>query len=116
RVTLAVQGLVPAEVLSTKQKGGLKRVPKSTEGMVEIEVVIEKEEKCQCKKKDREACLVCIGSGIVPAGTVLKRWAEPTEFNPNSSHQVKRFMRFLLDPVPTYLKRTDSYCEASDIT
>src|ERR1700733_6430690 len=41
RVTLAVQGLVPAEVLSTKQKGGLKRVPKSTEGMVEIEVVIE---------------------------------------------------------------------------
>ena len=116
RVTAEIQQIVPKEVLSNKQTKGLKRVPKSTEGLVEIEVIIEAEEKCQCLKKNREACPVCIGSGIVPAGSVLKRWAEPTAFNPNSSLQVKRFIRYLKHPVPKHSKRTDSQGEASDTT
>ena len=85
-------------------------------GLVEIEVVIEKEEKCQCLKKNRPSCPVCLGAGIVPAGSVLRRWAEPVEFNPNSPLQVKRFMKFLKHPVPKHAKRTDSQGEASDTT
>lgn len=116
RVTAEIQALVPPEVLSTKQKNGLKRPPKDTTGMVEIEVVIEKEEKCQCAKKARGSCAVCAGSGIIPAGTVVKRWALPVEFNPNSSQQVKRFMKYLKHPVPKHQKRVDASGEASDTT
>ena len=117
RVTAEVQRLVPAEVLSTKQKSGLKRMPKVTEGLTEIEVTIEKEEKCQCVKKSRAECRVCKGTGIVPVGTVLKRWAEAVEFNPNSALQVKRFMRFMKHPVPKHAKRQDAATgEASDTT
>lgn len=117
RVAEAVQKLVPAEVLSTKQKMGLKRAPKSTEGLTEIEVVIEKEEKCQCLKKNRAECRICRGTGIVPVGTVLRRWAQPVEFNPNSALQVKRFMRFMKHPVPKHAKRQDAATgEASDTT
>ncbi len=116
-VDIKIRALVPAEVLGQKQKMGLKRVPKSVEGLVQIEVKVEKEEKCVCLKKVRPECPVCLGTGIVPAGSVLKRWAEPTEFNPNSSHQVKRFMRHLKHPVPKHAKRTDAVTgEASDTT
>jgi DNA polymerase family A len=116
RVTAEIQRIVPSEVLSNKQKSGLKRPPKDLSGLVEIEVVIEKEEKCQCLKKNRASCPVCLGAGTVPAGSVLRRWAEPVEFNPNSPLQVKRFMKFLKHPIPKHSKRTDSSGEASDTT
>lgn len=117
RVDAEIRALVPAEVLSTKQKNGLKRTPKSTEGMVQIEVTIEKEEKCPCLKKERPSCCVCHGTGIVPAGSVLTRWAVPTEFNPNSSLQVRRFIKHLKHPIPKHSKRIDAATnEASDTT
>lgn len=112
-----VRELVPREVLSTKQKAGYKRAPKNTTGLVQIEVTIKKEEKCSCLKKDRPSCPVCLGSGIVPAGTVVTRWAEQMEFNPNSSLQVKRLMKHLGHKVPKHSKRTDAATgEASDTT
>jgi len=107
---------VPAAVLSTKQKNGLKRTPKSTEGLVEIEVSILKEEKCSCLKKARPTCLICLGTGLVPAGTVVKRWAKPVEFNPNSQKQVLKFMRHFKHPIPKHSKRTGIDGEASDTT
>ena len=116
RVDAEIRLLVPAEVLSTKQKNGLKRTPKDTTGMVQIEVVIEKEEKCVCVKSVRPTCPICLGSGLVPAGTVVKRWAKPVEFNPNSPLQVKRFMKHLKHAVPKHSKRTGADGEASDTT
>jgi hypothetical protein len=80
-------------------------------------VTIRKEEKCQCVKKTREGCRICNGTGIVAVGTVLRRWAEQVEFNPNSALQVKRLMKYLKHPVPRHGKRTDSMTgEASDTT
>lgn len=117
RVDSEIRALVPPEVLSSKQKNGLKRAPKDTNGYREIDVVIEKEEKCQCKKAERPMCPICSGSGIVPVGTVLRRWALPVEFNPNSSQQVKKYMKFKKHPVPKHQKRTDAQTgEASDTT
>lgn len=112
-----VRELVPREVLSTRQKEGYKRTPKDTTGLVEIDVEIRKEEKCQCRKKERESCPVCRGTGVVAVGTVLRRWAEQVEFNPNSSLQVKRLMKHLGHKVPKHSKRTDATTgEASDTT
>lgn len=112
-----IRAMVPEEVLSSKQKMGLKRRPKDTAGLVEIEVSILKEEKCACLKKDRPTCPVCLGSAIVPVGTVLKRWATPVEFNPNSHVQVKRFLRYLKHPVPKHQKRVDELTgEAAETT
>lgn len=86
-------------------------------GLVLREMTLEKEEKCRCTKKTRSACDVCAGSGIIPAGVCEFRWASLTEFNPNSSHQVKRFIRFLKHPVSKHSKRTDSVTgEASETT
>jgi len=116
RVDAEIRALVPPEVLSTKQKAGLKRTPKSTEGLVEIEVSILKEEKCLCLKKVRPTCPVCHGTGLVPAGTVVRRWAKPVEFNPNSQKQVLKFMRHFKHPVPKHSKRTGQDGEASDTT
>ena len=116
RVTEEIQNLVPEEVLSTKQKNGLKRTPKDTTGMVEIEVTLTKEEKCSCIKKNRATCLVCLGTGIVPVGTVLKRWALPMRFNPNSKQQVIKFMKHLKHPVPKSLKKVDAEGNAADTT
>lgn len=116
RVTEEIKKIVPEEVLSTKQKNGLKREPKDTTGLVQIEVTISKEEKCSCLKKSRATCPVCLGTGIVPVGTVLKRWAMPTEFNPNSKQQVIRFMKFMKHPVPKSAKKIDSEGNASDTT
>ena len=47
RVTREIQEVVPPEVRGQKQKGGLKRVPKDTTGMVQVEINLEKDEKCQ---------------------------------------------------------------------
>ena len=116
RVTVEVQGLVPAEILGVEPKHGYKRPPADALGMVEREFVIAKEEKCQCRKKDRAQCLVCRGSGIVAVGTAVQRWAKLVEFNPNSSHQVKRFMRYLKHPIPKHQKRIDAQGDASDTT
>src|SRR5271156_940023 len=116
RVTEEIQRLVPEEVLSTKQKNGLKRAPKDTTGMVEIEITLSKEEKCSCVKKSRENCPVCKGTGIVGVGTVLKRWALPMAFNPNSKLQVIKFMKYLKHPVPKSLKKVDAEGNAADTT
>lgn len=171
RVTAAIQEIVPAEILSTKQANGYKNPPILTceecgwkgrtdhlctpiqeesqeelseseppdssasseppspklipyrdlaesHGLVLREVTLKEEEKCRCKKKERESgsCAVCAGSGIIPAGTVEMRWATPTAFNPNSSLQVKRFMKFMRHPVPKHQKRVDAQGEASDTT
>jgi len=116
RVDAEIRLLVPAEVLSTKQKHGLKRTPKDTTGMVQIEVVIEKEEKCSCLKAARPTCAVCAGSGMIPAGSVVTRWALPVEFNPNSQKQVLKFMRFHRHPVPKHSKRQDAQGEAAETT
>lgn len=107
RVTREIQALVPPEIRGSKQKMGLKRTPKDTTGMVEIEVTLEKDEKCCCLKKERGSCAICAGSGIIASGTVVRRWAEPVEFNPNSSQQVKRLIKFLKHPVPKHAKRVD---------
>lgn len=116
KVTEEIQKLVPEEVLSTKQKNGLKRTPKDLTGLVEIEVTISKEEKCSCLKKNRATCPVCIGTGTVPVGSVLKRWALPMAFNPNSKLQVIKFMKYLKHPVPKSLKKVDAEGNAADTT
>lgn len=117
RVDAEIRALVPAEVLSTKQKGGYKRTPKDLTGLVQIEVAIEKEEKCQCVKATRTTCSVCAGTGIVPIGTIISRWAMPTEFNPNSRPQVIKFIKHMKHPVPKHSKRVDAATnEASETT
>lgn len=116
RVTATVQELVPPELRGWEPKAGLKRVPKILDGLVEVEIKVEKEEKCQCLKKNRASCPVCSGTGIVPVGTVLKRWARPVEFNPNSSQQVKKFIRHMKHPVPKHAKRQDASGEAAETT
>jgi len=151
RVDDEIRALVPAEVLSTKQKNGYKVPPilscddchwkgrtdhlcpgesgqeelqqveyvelAELAGLVQREVVIEgTEEKCHCSKKNRPACHVCLGSGIIPQGTVELRWASPKAFNPNSQKQVIRFMKYLKHPVPKHAKRVDAQGEASDTT
>jgi len=86
-------------------------------GLVQREVIIEgDQEKCQCRKKSRESCRVCSGTGIVPAGTVELRWASPLAFNPNSRPQVIRYIKYLGHPVPKHAKRTDANGDASDTT
>lgn len=85
-------------------------------GLVLREVIVGEEEKCRCTKAKRSGCDVCAGAGIIPAGLVELRWAALTEFNPNSSHQVKRYMRYRKHPVPKHAKRTDVSGEASDTT
>lgn len=77
-------------------------------GLVLREVKIGEEEKCRCTKSKRNACDVCGGSGIIPAGVSEFRWAALTEFNPNSPHQVKKYMRYRKHPIPKHAKRTDS--------
>lgn len=77
-------------------------------GLVLREVTLKEDEKCRCTSKTRNACDVCKGSGIIHAGVVEWRWAALTEFNPNSSLQVKRFMRYLKHPVPKHAKRVDA--------
>jgi DNA polymerase family A len=116
RVTAAVRGIVPSALLGVEPKHGYKRVPKDITGLVEREFTIEKEEKCQCVKAVRGSCAVCAGTGIIASGSVVRRWASPVEFNPNSSHQVKRFMKHLKHPVPKHAKRLDATGEASDTT
>lgn len=85
-------------------------------GMVEVEITIAEEEKCQCLKADRPTCPVCAGAGIVPVGTVVRRWARPVEFNPNSSQQVKRFIKAMKHPVPKSQKKTTESGEAAETT
>ena len=68
------------------------------------------------KKSDRGSCVLCAGSGIISAGTVVTRWANPVSFNPNSSQQVKRLIKFLKHPVPKHPRRVDEQGEASDTT
>ena len=85
-------------------------------GLVLREVTLAKEEKCRCTKKTRPECDICAGSGIIPAGLCESRWMALTEFNPNSSHQVKRFMRYLNHPIPKHAKRTDSQGESAETT
>jgi hypothetical protein len=115
RVDAEIRAMVPEEVLSTK--AALKRVPKSLDGFVQIEVPILKEEKCSCLKKARPTCPICLGTGFAPAGIVVKRWARRVEFNPNSKQQVIKFMKHLKHAVPKHQKRTDAATgEASDTT
>lgn len=140
-----IRELVPEEVLSQKQKNGYKNPPilscedcdykgrgdhictdvmvvpfsqlAEAHGLVLRQVTLIEPEKCRCTKKMRPACDVCRGSGIIPAGVEEFRWAALTEFNPNSSHQVRRFVRFLKHPVPKHAKRTDAITgEASETT
>lgn len=86
-------------------------------GLVYREVTIGEEEKCRCTKKTRESCAICVGSGIIPAGLIEMRWGALTEFNPNSSHQVKRYMRYRKHQVPKHGKRTDMLTgEAAETT
>lgn len=85
-------------------------------GLVLREVVIKENEKCRCNKKTRSGCDVCAGSGIIPKGLVEQRWTALTEFNPNSSAQVKRFIRFLGHPVPKHAKRVTADGEAAETT
>ncbi len=86
-------------------------------GLVRREFVVGESEKCRCTKKLRAVCPDCVGSGVIPVGTVEMRWAAPKEFNPNSSHQVKKYMKYKRHPVPKHSKRTDAVTvEASDTT
>lgn len=145
RVDSEIRAMVPIEVLSTKQKNGYKNPPilncedcdyagredhqciEGTEvlyrdlaaahGLVNREVTLTTPEKCRCTVKTRSACVVCAGSGIIPAGVVECRWAAPVEFNPNSKQQVIRYIKYLKHPVPKHSKRTDAVTgEASDTT
>jgi DNA polymerase I-like protein with 3'-5' exonuclease and polymerase domains len=85
-------------------------------GLVLRAVTLIEPEKCRCTSKLRSACVVCAGSGIIPAGVVEFRWATPVEFNPNSALQKKRYMRFRKHAVPKHAKRTDASGEASETT
>jgi uracil-DNA glycosylase family 4 len=85
-------------------------------GLMLREVVVKEKTKCRCKKAERSGCDVCAGAGIIPAGLVEMRWAALTEFNPNSSQQVKRYMRYRKHPVPKHAKRTDASGDASETT
>jgi hypothetical protein len=111
-----LQGIVPKELRATKQKSGLKRPPKDLTGLVEMSIVIEKEEKCSCLKKTRPTCPVCLGSGMVAPGTQLKRWAKPLEFNPQSPPQVKKLLKHLGYVLPKHTKRTNAQGEAAETT
>lgn len=115
RVDEAIKALVPRECLGTAK--ALKRVPKDLGGFTEVEVIIEKEEKCVCLKKVRGSCAICVGTGTIAPGLILKRWAKVVEFNPNSSQQVKKFIKHLKHPVPKHAKRTDAQTgEAAETT
>lgn len=109
-----VKALVPRECLGTAK--ALKRVPKDLTGFTEIDVIIKKEEKCVCLKKDRGSCVICVGTGTIAPGLVVRRWARVVEFNPNSSQQVKKFIKYLKHPVPKHAKRTDASGEAAETT
>lgn len=86
-------------------------------GLVLRPITVKENEKCRCTKTTRNACDVCLGLGIIPAGVSEFRWAALTEFNPNSTPQVKRFMRWAKHPIPKHAKRTDSSTgEASETT
>jgi DNA polymerase I-like protein with 3'-5' exonuclease and polymerase domains len=85
-------------------------------GLVKREVTLAEDEKCKCKKKNRETCPVCHGTGIVPAGTVEERWAQPIEFNSNSQKQVIAFMKFMHHPVPKSSKKVKNDGSAADTT
>lgn len=139
RVDLEIQALIPQEVLSSKQKNGYKNPPilicecgwkgrvdhecmtyaelAEINGLTLREVVIEGDsEKCRCSKKERGNCAMCVGSGIIPAGTIEMRWASLLKFKPNSRPQVIRYCKFKKYPVPKHAKRVDAQGEASDTT
>lgn len=115
RIDDAVKALVPREWLGTETP--LKRVPKDLTGFVEVEVVLEEEERCQCLKKNRGSCALCAGTGTMPKGLILKRWGREVAFNPNSSKQVKMLIKRLDHPMPKHAKRTDQQTgEAAETT
>ena len=85
-------------------------------GMIEIEVEIKEEEKCSCLKAERGHCVWCAGSGIIPSGSMVRRWARPVPFNSNSWQQVIRLIRLLGHKVPTHSKRTTQEGEPAETT
>lgn len=106
---------------SENDEVALKQIPytklAALNGLVQREVIITgDQEKCSCSKKSRQNCPVCLGTGIVPAGTVQLRWAAPVEFNPNSRPQVIRFMKYLKHPIPKSAKKVDANGDAADTT
>ena len=145
RIKETIQPLVPQAILSSKQaKGGYKNPPKlkcedcgyegredhvcedgttilyttlaEGEGLVLREIVIKEGEKCRCKKSTRAECHVCVGTGIIPAGTVEPWWTYLKEFNPTSWKQVRRLIKGLGHPLPKHLKRTDENGEPAETT
>ena len=117
KIDTRIKGLVKISGYFPGTLKPLKRTPKDLTGFTQIEVIIEKEERCQCLKSARASCVHCAGTGMLPPGLVIQRWAKVVEFNPNSSQQVKRFIKFLKHPVPKHAKRTDAVTgEAAETT
>lgn len=117
KVMVQIQALIPPELIPTKQKEGLKKQPKDTEGLVQRSFFIEAHyEKCKCvkpRKKDLEYwqqhpngtlnkkgtlitpafdCAKCNGEGklFIPGRDEI-RWCKLLEFNPESSDQLKQY-------------------------
>lgn len=117
---------VPENALTLK-KPYLKTRPKDfgTDNYVEWEIETDKETKCQFCVKNvtkttakvaRGECVVCAGTGIMPKGTKVPRWARRMEFNPNSKNQVIKLIKSLGHTVPKHQKRVDENGEKSDTT
>ena len=117
-MTAEIQQIVPKEVLSNKQTKGLKRVPKSTEGLVKNRSHHRSGGGGYVNVSRRIAKRVpfVLGQGLSLRVLCSSDGVSRQHLNPNSSLQVKRFIRYLKHPVPKHSKRTDSPGEASDTT
>lgn len=71
-VLIDIQQHIPEELRPVKQKEGLKRAPKSTDGMVLREFKLDQPEKCGCvkKKTTKTRCISCGGLGRLMMGAV----------------------------------------------
>lgn len=124
--------LIPQDLRPSKQKFGLKRVPKSTEGLVLRTFHLEEAERCGCVKTVRgKVCSACLGSrqclecgstGKTPSKYVpdancllckgsgelkgdVRRWCELKDFNANSHVQMKEYANYRHHRIPKNSKR-----------
>lgn len=95
---------VPSSLRRYHPKNGYVREPEDKTGMVQITKELEVKEKCptcgNSKKNGKEGCLTCGGKGKVEVRKEVTRWATLKDFSPNSSDQVKDYMRAMKHPVP----------------
>jgi uracil-DNA glycosylase family 4 len=95
---------VPPSIRKYHPANGFVRTPLNTDGMVQITKEMEVKEKCptcgNSKKNGKATCATCAGKGKVEVRKEVTRWAVLKDFSPNSSSQVKEYMRAMKHPVP----------------